>query len=124
MSSLPVESLPILATDRGCQRVVTVEYKLTENDMKLKNRQLWKLKKKYYRAEFFFVVMLGPADLKFQIQGKNGVLSSGHDSLKVDFVDSTEPLSATAPPRSTAAQHTFDGILGNNGNARRPVRYA
>lgn len=122
MSSLPVEQLPTVATDAGCKHVVTVDYKLTTNDMKLKNRQLWKLKKKYWRAEFYFVVMLGPADLKFQIVGKNGVLSSGHDSLTVEFVDSSEPaMSATVSPRSWTAQHTFNGSGQTNGRA---VRYA
>ncbi|KAK3669914.1 hypothetical protein LTR78_010225 [Recurvomyces mirabilis] len=87
MSSLPVEKLPVSSTDPGCKHVVTVEYKLTGNDMKLKNRQMWKIGKKYWQADFFFVVMLGPADLRFQIEGKQGILSSRHDSLKVEFAD-------------------------------------
>ena len=62
-------------------------YKLTGNDMKLKNRQFWKIGKKYWRAEFLFVVKIGPADMKFQILGKNGVLSTRHDDLKVEFMD-------------------------------------
>lgn len=65
--------------------------------MKLKNRQIWKLKKKYWKAEFFFVVKLGPADLKFQIVGKNGLLSSDHDSLEVDFMDPSDRTSPSEP---------------------------
>ena len=90
MSSLPVGKLPQFSTDAGCKEVVSVKYKLTGNDMKLKNRYLWKLKKKYWKAEFQFVVKIGPADLKFEILGKNGVLSTGHDDLKAEFMDPSD----------------------------------
>lgn len=90
MSSLPVQRLPQLTTDAGCKNVVLVNYRLTGNDMKLKNRQFWKLKKKYWKAEFYFVVKVGPADLRFQILGKNGVLSSSHDNLHVEFIDPSD----------------------------------
>lgn len=90
MSSLPNGKLPTLSTDDGCKEVVTVRYRLTGNDMKLKNRYLWKLKKKYWKAEFQFVVKIGPADLKFEILGKNGVLSTGHDDLKAEFMDPSD----------------------------------
>lgn len=87
MSSLPVGKLPQFSTDAGCKEVVSVKYKLTGNDMKLKNRQFWRIGKKYWKAEFLFVVKIGPADLKFQILGKNGVLSTSHDDLKAEFMD-------------------------------------
>jgi hypothetical protein len=67
--------------------------------MQLKNRQIWKLKKKYWKANFFFVVKLGPADLRFQIVGKNGLLSSDHDSLQVDFMDPSEANPPDPPPK-------------------------
>ncbi|SMQ49896.1 unnamed protein product [Zymoseptoria tritici ST99CH_3D7] len=84
MSNLPVHMLPQRFPHTGCKEVAKVQYVLTENDMKLKNRQVWKLKKKYWRAEFAFVVRVGPADLKFQVVGMNGLLSSDHDSLQVE----------------------------------------
>jgi hypothetical protein len=87
MSSLPLAKLPVLSTDAGCKEIVSVTYRLTGNDMKLKNRHFWKLKKKYWKAEFRFVVKIGPADLRFQILGKNGVLSTSHDDLKAEFMD-------------------------------------
>lgn len=90
MSSLPNERLPTLATDPGCKEVVVVNYQLTGNDMKLKNRQFWKLRKKYWKAQFSFVVNIGPADLKFSIVGKNGVLSTSHNSLSTDFMDPSD----------------------------------
>ena len=70
---------------------------MTDNDMKLKNRQLWKLKKKYWRAEFLFVVKLGPADIRFQVLGTNGVLSTDHDALQAEFLDPSEIRPAKTP---------------------------
>lgn len=97
MSSLPPSKLPQSLSQSGWKDVASVTYKLTENDMKLKNRQPWKFKKKYWKAEFFFVVKLGPADLRFQIVGKNGILSTDHDSLKVEYMDPSEAVVATEP---------------------------
>ena len=110
MSKLPVKNLPRLSTDTGCQEVVMVNYKLTGNDMKLKNRQVWKLKKRYWKADFYFVVKLGPADLRFQILGKNGVLSSDHDKLDVEF------LEGVAPQRPPPVQHRSTGMSSNPEN--------
>ncbi|PIB01699.1 hypothetical protein CB0940_02019 [Cercospora beticola] len=98
MSSLAAKSLPTRYPHAGCKEVARVQYTLTENDMKLKNRQMWKLKKKYWRAEFAFVVNLGPADLKFQIIGTNGLLSSDHDALTIEFMDPSEQLPSPASP--------------------------
>lgn len=92
-SSLPPDRLPVLSTQKGCQQIVSVKYKLTKNDMTLESRPRWaqmKFKKKLWHADFFFVTKLGPADLRFQILGRNGSLSSDHDSLKVDFADTVE----------------------------------
>lgn len=92
-SSLPADRLPVLSTQKGCQHIASVKYKLTKNDMTMESRSRWtqmKLKKKLWQADFFFVTKLGPADLRFQILGRNGSLSSDHDSLKVDFADATD----------------------------------
>lgn len=78
--------------------MVRVNFKLTENDMKLKNRQMWKLKKKYWRADFMFVTKLGPADLTFEILGKNGLLSTDHNSLQAEFLDPSEAKSSKQYP--------------------------
>ncbi|KAF2156898.1 actin-like ATPase domain-containing protein [Myriangium duriaei CBS 260.36] len=91
MSTLPPDQLPTCATQAGCKDVASVEYKLTENDMKLKNRQIWKIGRKFWRARFTFVTKFGPADVRFQILGSQGLLSSDHDDLKVDFMDPSSP---------------------------------
>ena len=112
MSSLPVRQLPQNLSEKGWKDVATVTYKLTENDMTLKNGQPWKIKKKYWRAEFYFVVKLGPADLKFQIVGKNGLLSSDHDSLQVDFLDPSDyapSMPAKAAPEAVQSNGSPNG---------------
>lgn len=108
MCSLPVEKLPRFATDKNCKHVVSVSYHLTENDMKLKNRQFWKLKRKYWKANFYFVVKIGPADLRFEIVGKNGVLSSEHSSLKVEFID---PLGRKDSGRESSKMTVEPGLM-------------
>lgn len=70
--------------------------------MKLMNKQFWKCKKKYWRASFFFVVKLGPADLRFQIVGENGILSSDHDKLSIEFMEGSEGSSDKPPQRFMA----------------------
>jgi hypothetical protein len=102
MSSRSSNELPYRTVDAGCKSVVLVKYQLTGNDMKLKNRQFWKLKKKYWRADFQFVVKIGPADLRFKILGKNGVLSSSHDNLVVEFMDPSDQKNGQPPRVSTA----------------------
>ncbi|KAF2212423.1 hypothetical protein CERZMDRAFT_97695 [Cercospora zeae-maydis SCOH1-5] len=98
MSTLPGFKLPERYPHSGCKEVARVQYILTENDMKLRNRQVWKSKKKYWRAEFTFVVILGPADLKFQIVGMNVLLSSDHDCLTVVFMDPSEQQCSSSSP--------------------------
>jgi hypothetical protein len=105
MSSHPAGKLPALSTDAGCKEIVSVTYRLTGNDMKLKNRQFWKLRKKYWKAEFRFVVKIGPADLRFQILGKNGVLSTSHDDLRAEFIGPSDAKvkRPELPPRLASA---------------------
>ncbi|KAK5170090.1 uncharacterized protein LTR77_004674 [Saxophila tyrrhenica] len=99
MSTLPPNRLPRRLPDGGCQEVAKVNFTLTQNEMRLKNRQVWKLKKKYWLAEFIFAVKLGPADLRFEILGKDGVLTTGQNSLQAEFMDPLEHKSAKTPLR-------------------------
>jgi hypothetical protein len=92
MSSRSSNELPYRTVDAGCKSVVLVKYQLTGNDMKLK----------YWRADFQFVVKIGPADLRFKILGKNGVLSSSHDNLVVEFMDPSDQKNGQPPRVSTA----------------------
>jgi len=68
--------------------------------MKPESGQGWKLmkEKKCWKADFFFVVKSGPADIRFQIVGMNGVLSSDHDSLDVEYLEGPEATAPARPP--------------------------
>jgi hypothetical protein len=54
--------------------------------MKLKNRHWWQIgRTRYKRADFTLKVLIGAADLKFQIWGKNALLSKDHDDIIVQW---------------------------------------
>ena len=54
--------------------------------MKLKNRHWYQRGEKYLRAIFDIKVILGAADLKFQLQSKTkDVLSKDHDEIQVKW---------------------------------------
>lgn len=54
--------------------------------MKLKNRHWYNRGDKYLRAKFNIKVILGAADLKFQLQTKNSViLNNAHDAIEVKW---------------------------------------
>ena len=54
--------------------------------MKLKNRHWYQRGEKYLRAKFDIKVILGAADLKFQLQSKTkDVLSKDHDEIQVKW---------------------------------------
>ncbi|TKA45488.1 hypothetical protein B0A54_04027 [Friedmanniomyces endolithicus] len=84
----------------GTRQLAAVQYRLTANDMKPEKGQGWKVvkKTKCWKADFFFVVKLGPADIKFQIVGMNGMLSSDHDSLDVEYLEGPEATALARPP--------------------------
>jgi hypothetical protein len=42
----------------------------------------------YWLAEFELKVDVGPADLKFQLLGKNGQLNVAHEKIKVEWNNS------------------------------------
>ncbi|KXS95555.1 hypothetical protein AC578_5259 [Pseudocercospora eumusae] len=101
MSTSPLGELPIRTTDANCKEVVLVNYKLTANDMRKvetwKLKDAWaskgrKLKQKYWKTDLTLVVKPGPADLRFEVRGSNGLVSTDHESLSVEFLDS--------PPKS------------------------
>ena len=71
--------------------------------MKLKNRHMWQLSPKYYRVEFMVKVLVGPADLKFEIWSKDGDrCSRDHDHVEVKW----------DPPRSTAIDDDAQDMAG------------
>ncbi|OQV00389.1 hypothetical protein CLAIMM_05890 [Cladophialophora immunda] len=92
MSSLPPEQLPSSLNNSGAQLVCKVESQLPQ-DMKRKNRHWYNVGPEYLRADFDMQVLIGPADLKFQTLGRDGVMSRGHESIDVEWVSSTREAS-------------------------------
>lgn len=102
MSTLPIAHLPRSMKWEGVKPVCTVESRLNPADMKLKNRH-WQVLAchypirmtnienrynfgpQYQRADFYVKILLGPADLKFQMWGKNGQLNKNHDEIEVQW---------------------------------------
>ena len=86
MSQVPREQLPSSLSQDGASRLCDIESVLKDRgvDMKLKNRHWYNRKRSYLRAKFDVKVILGAADLKFQLQTKdNTVISKDHDPIQV-----------------------------------------
>ena len=86
MSTEPSERLPTSMDQDGAKVLCGVESVLKDKgvDMKLKNRHWYSKGEKYLRVRFDIRVILGAADLKFQIQSKNKVvLNNDYDAIQV-----------------------------------------
>lgn len=69
--------------------------------MKRKNRHWYNFKPEYNRAEFDVKVLIGAADVKFELWGKNGKKSKDHTDISVRW----EPPPAQA--FSGGAENSF-----------------
>ncbi|KAL9137562.1 MAG: hypothetical protein Q9175_001216 [Cornicularia normoerica] len=86
MSTEPRERLPTSLDQDGAKVLCGVESVLKDKgvDMKLKNRHWYNKGEKYLRVRFDIRVILGAADLKFQLQSKNNVvLNHDYDAIQV-----------------------------------------
>ena len=104
ISAEPREQLPT-SIDRDRARVLcSVESTLKDNgvNMKLKNRHWYSKGEKYFRARFEVKIIMGAADLKFQLQSRDQkVLSNEHDAIQIEW----EP-----PQRSSRADEDDMGL--------------
>ena len=90
-SVLPCEELPsTLSQDKDEARVICRIESLLNGaliDIKLKNRHWYNFGEKYYRCRFVVRVILGAADLRFQLESKNKkVLSGNHEAISITWV--------------------------------------
>lgn len=88
MSTNPKDQLPSSLDQDGAKPLCGVESGLRDKDvdMKLKNRHWYNSGEKYLRLRFDVKVILGAADLKFQLQSKDRkVLSNDHDPIQVKW---------------------------------------
>ena len=89
MSTYPSNQLPRSLKWPGAKAICAVESVVQEKDMKLKNRHWYNSKPRYFRAEFSVRVLIGQASLKFEVVGKDGVISANHEDIKVEWIMST-----------------------------------
>lgn len=88
MSTEPPERLPTSLDQDGAKVLCGIESVLKDKgvDMKMKNRHFYNKGERFLRVRFDVRVILGAADLRFQIQSKNGVvLSTDHDAIQVKW---------------------------------------
>ena len=88
MSTEPPERLPTCLDQDGAKIICGIESVLKDKgvDMKMKNRHFFSRGEKFLRVRFDVKVILGAADIRFQLQSKNGVvLSSDHDAIQVKW---------------------------------------
>lgn len=88
MSQFPSNKLPASLDQDGVIRLCDVLSVLQERSLqaKMKNRHWYSRGEKYLRYKFDIKVILGPADIKFQLQTKDEkVFSSDHDTIQVKW---------------------------------------
>ena len=93
MSTLPRERLPSSMSQTGAERLCDVESVLEGKgvEMKRKNRHWYNRGEQYVRARFNIKVILGAADIRFQLESKDRkVLSNKHDPIEVRWEDAKQ----------------------------------
>jgi len=85
MSSIPAYQLPKSMKSQNVKPLCSLESVLDRGDLKLKNRHWYNFRPQYFRAEFELRILIGPADLRFQIWGKTGQLSRDHEGIEVQW---------------------------------------
>lgn len=97
ISTNPRERLPRSMKQDGAKRLCEFESVLDGVDLKLKNRHWYNFGEKYLRAQFDVKVVLGAADLKFQLWSKGGrVCSKDHETIEVKWDPPVESPSKEA----------------------------
>ena len=89
MSSLNPERLPTSMRHEGVKKVCQVDSTIDVTGMKLKKPHLQlfgRPEHKYTLAEFDIKVIVGPADLKFQLWSKDGrIFSNDHNEVEAHW---------------------------------------
>lgn len=88
-SSLPPTQLPRSMKWEGTKPVCVVESIIDGADLKLKNRHWYNFGKQYIRADFTLKIIIGPADMKFQLWGRNKQISRDHEQIAVQWNPTT-----------------------------------
>ena len=110
MSTVESKSLPSNLSHEGVTQLCDVTSILKDQgvEMKLKNRHWYNRKEKYLRAKFDVKVILGAADLKFQLLTKDRkVISRDHDAIQVRW-EPPKPGSVEYETNETAMYRATD----------------
>ncbi|THY30127.1 hypothetical protein D6D00_03140 [Aureobasidium pullulans] len=83
MSSLSADQLPRSTKHRGGKPLCVLESFIDDRALTLKNRHWYNVGRQYYRAEFDMKVIVGPADIRFEIWTKEGRISKAHEDIEV-----------------------------------------
>jgi hypothetical protein len=96
MSTLSPAHLPQSMKKGGVQQVCSLDIATGYVDKKLKNRHWYNLKPIYWRATFDVRVVVGAADLKFQLWNKDNrqIMSKEHEPIRVKW-EAAEALNET-----------------------------
>ncbi|KAI9738416.1 MAG: hypothetical protein M1834_008919 [Cirrosporium novae-zelandiae] len=110
-SELQRDQLPRSLKQNGVRSLCDIEYKLKGSiGMKPRNRHWYNRGQKYIFAEFNIRVILGPADIKFQLETKEGeVCNKPHQAVEVTW----------DPPIAASGDSDFDDTPMEMGYATR-----
>ncbi|KAJ5734832.1 hypothetical protein N7533_013235 [Penicillium manginii] len=87
MSSLPPEQLPQSLRQKGAHSVCHLDIITEGVDRKLKNRHWYSMKPTFWRTVFDVKVVVGPADLSFQLWSKDKqIRSTSHEPIAVKWM--------------------------------------
>ena len=87
MSTCDPASLQRNMSENGVQRVCNLEVSTQCVDRKLKNRHWYSVKPNFWRIAFEVKVIVGPADLSFQLWSKDKRIQSGkHEPIAVNWM--------------------------------------
>lgn len=87
MSALSTDKLPHNLSHKDAQRVCDLDISTDSVDKKLKNRHWYSMNPKFWRATFEVRVVVGPADLSFQLwsRGKR-IQATKHEPIAVKWI--------------------------------------
>ena len=102
MSTMHPEDLPASLRHDGVSKVCQVEAKIDVKNMKVKKRHTIGKTSQWYLADFDIRVLVGFADLKFQISSRDGrnVYSREHTEIEVDWL----PADSNSSPAEDMGQ--------------------
>ncbi|KAL4781246.1 hypothetical protein BJX76DRAFT_350325 [Aspergillus varians] len=99
MSNNPPHELPQSMAGKGVEHVCSLDISTDDVYRKLKNRRWYQMRPRYWRATFDVRVVVGAADLTFQLWSKDQRIRSGqHEPIKVQWMPATRTAASMLIP--------------------------